>query len=88
MSIKINISQNLRRFTNNRHTVEVNGTTIGECINDLISQYPNIKEKLISKDGALLVLISVNGEIVYHKNISKRVANEDQLQLIPILAGG
>ena len=88
MSIKIKISQILRQFTKNQDTVEVNGSTVGECLDDLIRQFPDTKKWLFDKNGILLALILTNGETVYQKDLNRSVADGDELSLVLIVGGG
>lgn len=78
----------MRRFTNNQNTVEVQGRTIGECLDDLVRQFPEIKKRLFDPNGILLVLIGINGEIVHQQDLNHPVADEDELQLFPMVGGG
>ena len=52
MSIQVYIPLNLRRFTNNTEVMEVNGSTVGDCLNHLVKQFPGIKK--------MLLLVTVN----------------------------
>jgi MoaD family protein len=88
MNIKIKLSQVLQQFTEQREVVEVKGSTVNECLDDLIRQYPETKKRLFNKDGALLVLFFLNGENVYKNDLSRPVADGDELYIVPIFAGG
>jgi hypothetical protein len=54
MSVNVIIPKFLKYLTNNAEVANVNGNTVGECLIDLIEQYPGIKEQLFDKDGNLL----------------------------------
>ena len=90
MSIKINIHPNLYHLTDNQTTAEVNGNTVGECIKDLIKQFPDIKQGLFDKNGKLLnhVDIYVNLESSYPEELAKPVNDGDELHIVLVLAGG
>ena len=90
MSIKIGIPSYLQSFTQNLETVEVNGSTVGECLGYLIKQFPAMKKKLFSKDGKLLdyVGIYINGEDAYPEELSKPVQDGDELFILYIIGGG
>jgi hypothetical protein len=45
MSATINIHQSMRHLTDGRAVVEVRGDTVGECLEYLIDQYPDVKTK-------------------------------------------
>lgn len=88
MSVKIKVSQVLRQFTKNRDTVEVNGGTVGECLDDLIRQFPDTKKWLFDKDGRLLALMLISGETIHQKELDRPVAGGDELHLVLIFGGG
>ena len=90
MSIKVNIHQNLRHLTDGLDVAEVSGNTIGQCLEHLVKQFPNIKKGLFDKHGKLLnyVDIYVNGESAYPEELVKSVKDGDELSLILIIAGG
>lgn len=90
MTIKINIPSYMRSFTNNMKAVEVNGNTVGECLNHLTKQFPDIKKRLFSKDGDLFenIIMSINGESAYPEQLIKPVQDGDELKIVTIIGGG
>ncbi len=90
MSIKIDIASYLQPYTNNIEVVEVNGSTVGECLDHLVKQFPNMKKMLFSDSGELLEYagIFVNGEDTYPEELAKPVKDGDKLQVIYIIGGG
>ena len=90
MSIKINIPSYMQSFTNNMRLVEVNGSMVGECLNHLVEQFPGVEKQLFSKKGNLseYILISVNGESAYPKQLAKPVKDGDELNILLIFDGG
>ena len=90
MSIKINIPSYMKSFTNNMKVVEVNGNTVGECLNHLIKQFPGMKKQLFSKNDNLFesIIISVNGESAYPEQLVKPVKEGDELNILLIIGGG
>jgi len=80
----------MKSFTNNMEVVEVNGNTVGECLNHLIKQFPGMKKQLFSKNDNLFenIIISVNGESAYPKQLAKPVKDGDELTITFIIGGG
>jgi len=68
--------------------VEVNGSTVGECLKHLVEQFPKLK--LFNKDGKLLPYLGiyVNGESAYPKQLDKPVKDGDELSIILMVGGG
>ena len=90
MSIKINIPSYMKPFTNNMEVVEVNGSTVGECLSHLVKQFPSMKKQLFSKNGELFeyIIIPVNGESAYPEQLAKPVKDGDELNIVLIIGGG
>jgi molybdopterin synthase sulfur carrier subunit len=90
MSIRVNIHQALRHLTNNQAEVQVKGATVGECLNDLVRQFPGVKSKIFGKNGKLLnyVDIFVNLESSYPEELAMPVKDGDSLHITLIISGG
>ena len=90
MSIKIDIPSYLQPFTNNVEAVEVNGSTVGGCLNHLVKQFPDIQKMLFAENGKLLgyVGIYVNGEDTYPEELAKPVKSGDELYILYVIGGG
>ncbi len=90
MSIKINIPSYMQSFTNNTEVVEVNGSTVGECLSHLVKQFPGMKKQLFSKHGNLFenIIISINRKSAYPEQLAKPVKDGDELNILFIIGGG
>ncbi len=75
---------------NNQATAEVSGTTVGECLADLVRRFPGIEPKLFNKKGKLLnyIDIYVNLESSYPEELAKPVIDGDKLSITLLIAGG
>jgi molybdopterin converting factor small subunit len=90
VSVKVNIHKTHRTYTDGLEMVEVEGGTVGDCLEHLVQQYPGMKEGLFDKKGKLLnvVEVYVNNESAYPEELAKSVKDGDEIQLILMLAGG
>ena len=90
MSIKIEIPSYLQPFTDNIEVIEVNGSTVGECLNHLVAQFPSSEKMLFARGGELhaYVGIYINGEDAYPDEIAKPVKDSDELYILYIIGGG
>jgi molybdopterin converting factor small subunit len=90
VSITINIHKTHREFTDGTDKIEANGQTVGECIQDLISRYPGMKEAIFDKRGRLLnqIEIYLNMESAYPDELKKPVKDGDEIHIAVMLAGG
>ena len=88
MGIKVHIHTIFSQYTNNQRIVEVNGDTVGECLEHLVEQFPKLK--LLDKDGELLAYIGiyVNGELADPKKLDKPVKDGDEISIILMFDGG
>jgi molybdopterin synthase sulfur carrier subunit len=90
MRIKVHLYSSLRKYADNREIVEVDGTTVRECLEDLIRQYPSISPVLFDEAGNPMekVFVSINLESAYREKMTAPVKENDDLYLILIVAGG
>ncbi|MCJ7792042.1 MAG: MoaD/ThiS family protein [Dehalococcoidia bacterium] len=90
MSVKINIHPFLSQHTNNQDVVAVNGSTVGQCLEQLVARFPERRPWLFEKNGKLnrLVEIYVNMESSYPEELAKPVKDGDELHIIIIISGG
>ena len=90
MSINIEISSIFGRYTNNQLVIPVKGNTVGECVQDLVGQYPDLKKVLLNQQGNLLYSyeVYINGESAYPNEMAKPVKDGDKLNIVMIIHGG
>ena len=90
VSVKINIHPSLVHLTGGQPVVEVNGRTVGECLEALVAEFPGIKGWLFAKNGKLkgTIEIYVNSKSSYPEELSMPVKDGDQLHIIVIIIGG
>ena len=90
MSIKINISDVLRQYTNSQQVVEIDGSTVGQCLDHLVKQFPSLKHELFDKNGELhgYIDIYVNEKSAYPHELAKPVKDGDKLHILFIFGGG
>ncbi len=90
MGIKIVLPSYLQSQANNMETIEVNGSTVGECLNHLVKQFPHMEKMLLDKKGKLLdyVNIYINEEDAYPDELAKSVKDGDALYILYMIGGG
>ena len=90
MPVNIHIHATHRQFTNGLEVVAVEGTTVGECLNQLIKQFPGMEKALFVKKDKLLntVEVYVNHASAYPNELAKPVKDGDEIHLVIMLAGG
>ena len=90
MSIKVNITSLLQHTTNGVKVAEVNGDTVGQCLDQLVKQFPRLEQALFDKNGKLHSYfdIYINKESAYPEELAKPIKDGDELSIILILGGG
>ena len=90
MNTKIHIYSGLQSYTKNQDIIEVNGSTVGECLNDLARQFPNIRRSILDPEGKLLpsVLVSINLQSPHRETLEKLIVPGDEIYIILIIPGG
>ena len=90
MSIKINIHSDLQNLTNGQAAFEVMGSNVGQCLNGLIKQFPDLKKELIDKRGNLSMNVDVlvNMESSYPEELAKPVQDGDEIIVMPLRTCG
>lgn len=90
MSVKINLHPILSNLVNNQDVVEVNGSTVGQCLDQLVARFPELKEWIFGKDGSInnVIDIYVNMESSYPEELAKPVKDGDELHIIIVITGG
>jgi molybdopterin converting factor small subunit len=71
--------------------MEVEGATIGDVLGSLTVKYPAIKGQLLNDDGTLHRFLNVyinDDDVRYLGGVEAPVANEDEITLLPAVAGG
>ena len=88
---KVLIPTPLRQFTAKQDSVEASGSTVGEVLTSLTSQYPDIKRNLFTDEGKLRSFVNVylnDEDIRYLQKENTPVKPGDSLSIVPSVAGG
>ena len=91
MRIKVHIAPILQENCDLPPTMEVEGKTVGECLDDLVKKQPGAKDKLFDKNGLLTVFVSINDEVTVSPDtpsMERSVKEDDVLRLFAIITGG
>jgi adenylyltransferase/sulfurtransferase len=90
MAVIIQIPTALRSFTDRKLEIEVEGQTVGEALNALSEQYPDLRQHLYQgKDLRSFINVFV-GETNIRKleGLDTRLSGGETLMLVPAIAGG
>ena len=91
MSVTILIPTALRSFVDRKSEVEVEGSTVGEALANLVGQYPDLKQQIYEDDVKLrgFVNVFVDGTNIKKLNgLETKLAQSATVMLVPAIAGG
>lgn len=81
----------LRPYAGGQSEVNVQGATVGEALNDLVTQFPDLKKHLFIETGELRPFVNLflgNEDIRHLQGVATPLENGDKLMIIPSIAGG
>lgn len=86
----IKIPTPLRPYTDNQSQVTVEGATVGEVLTDLVTRYPDLRVHLFNEDKLRnFVNIFLGDEDTrFLSGLDTDVEADDQLRIVPTIAGG
>jgi adenylyltransferase/sulfurtransferase len=88
---KVSIPTPLRQFTGKLDSVSVAGATVGEVLNGLTTQYPDLRKQIFNDEGKLRSFVNVylnDEDIRYLAKNETPAADGDTVSLVPSIAGG
>jgi molybdopterin converting factor small subunit len=90
MSIKVRLHPILQKLAGGQEVVEVTGHTTGECLENLESRFPVIKQLIRDRRGQLrrYCEILVNSESTCPKELTTPVKDGDQIDIVVFFGGG
>jgi sulfur-carrier protein len=90
MSVTVKIPTQLRVATGGQSEVEVEGSNVGECLDNVFAAYGDLRER-ITQDGTLrrFVNVYVSGEdIRFQQGLETQINEGDEVTILPAVAGG
>lgn len=91
MTITVRIPTPLRKFTEGKDKVEVDGGTVGAVLEGLEAAHPGIKERICEADGTPKRFVNVyykEEDIRFLQGVDTEVEDGAELSIVPAIAGG
>lgn len=88
---KIMIPTPLRQFTAKQDSVTAAGSTVGEVLGALTTQFPDLRKQIYTDEGKMRSFINVylnDEDIRYLAKDATPAADGDTISLVPSIAGG
>ena len=90
MTVEVKVTANLQKLVGGRRSVQAEGASVRELLDDLESRYPGFKGQIVT-DGQIhrFVNIYLNDEdIRFLDRLDTQLKEGDTLSILPALAGG
>jgi molybdopterin synthase sulfur carrier subunit len=81
----------LRRLSDGEVTVEVEANDLGSAIEALDARYPGFKDRLLDEKGELRQFVNVylnDEDVRLGSGLKAKVAEKDEISIVPAVAGG
>jgi MoaD family protein len=88
---KIHIPTPLRQYVGKQAAVEVSASTVGEAMNALVAEHPDLRKHLYTEDGKLRAFVNLylnDEDIRYLQKEATALKDGDQISIVPSIAGG
>src|SRR5579872_4648929 len=88
---KVLIPTPLRQFTGKRDSVNATGATVGEVLNALTNEFPDLRKQIFNDEGKLRSFVNVylnDEDIRYLSKVDTAAHEGDTVSLVPSIAGG
>ncbi|MBJ7290258.1 MoaD/ThiS family protein [Williamsia sp.] len=90
MTVTVSIPTILRTYTDGEKRVQASGATLGSLIDDLESNHPGLRDRLIA-DGRLHRFVNVyvdDEDVRFSGGLDTAVTDGGQVTILPAVAGG
>jgi molybdopterin converting factor small subunit len=88
---KIHVPTPLRQYTGKQADVDVNAATVGEALQNLLSQHPDLQRHLYTPEGKLRAFVNVylnDEDVRYLHQDATTIKDGDTISIVPSIAGG
>lgn len=91
MPVRVNIPAMLRHLSGGVATVEVEGVTVGEALDKLVEQCPDLESRLRDDKGEMKKFVNVfhgNEDIRFLDGLATKIDDGQEISIISAVAGG
>jgi molybdopterin converting factor small subunit len=89
--VEVRLPTILRQHAGGQATVKADGATLRDVFDDLSSQYPGLKDQVVTADGTLHKFVNVylnDDDVRYLDKLDTKVGEDDTISILPAVAGG
>lgn len=87
----VRIPTPLRKYTQGREEVAVDGDTVGDVLEALERSCPGIRERILDESGKVRRFVNVfvgEEDIRFLEQLKTQVKGSDEVSIVPAIAGG
>lgn len=91
MPVDVRLPTVLRPQAGGQSTVSVDGSTVGEVLQSLVSSHPGMSGQVLNADGTLHRFVNVyvnDDDVRYLSALDTPVKDGDEVSILPAVAGG
>ncbi len=91
MAVTVRIPTTLRPLSGGASTVQVEGATLAEVVDNLEAAHPGFRDRLLDDNGALRKFVNVfvaDDDVRYLDGLDTKVPDGETVSIIPAVAGG
>ena len=91
MSVSVRIPTILRTYTGGESEVTAEGATLAEVLDDLESNYPGSRARILDEQGEIRRFVNVyvgNDDVRFLEALATPTPEGAQISIIPAVAGG
>jgi sulfur-carrier protein len=91
VAVDVRLPTVLRTETGGRSSVTVEGSTIKDVLDRLVTEFPGMTGQLLNDDGSLHRFVNVyvnDDDVRYLSDLDTPVRDGDEVSLLPAVAGG
>ncbi len=91
MPIDVRMPTVLRQHAGGQATVQANGDTLGDAVEDLVRQFPGLAGQVVTDDGTLHRFVNVyvnDDDVRYLDKLDTKLSEGDVISILPAVAGG
>jgi len=81
----------LRQHAGGQASVQANGDTLGEAMDDLVRQFPGLAGHVVTEEGTLHRFVNVyvnDDDVRYLGKLDTKLTEGDVISILPAVAGG
>ncbi len=91
MPVAVHLPTVLRSYAGGAKTVTAEGSTVGEVLDALASTFPGLSGQVVGDDGSLHRFVNVyvnDDDVRYLSSLDTPVKDDDEVSILPAVAGG